>query len=70
MEVAPVRDKATGWGAGLWGGAGSDGWAAGVAVAAPALRLPLLGWPLEVSAGGGVGPSGRVAVSAQVLVRP
>lgn len=68
-EAAPEAVR-RGWGAGPWLGAGSDGWAAGVAVAAPVGRLPGLGWGLELSGGIGLGPSGRAAGSLQFVIRP
>lgn len=69
LEQASRERGPDGWGVGPWLGAGSDGWAAGAAVAAPALSLPWVGWRVEASAGGGLGPGGRVAASVQAIVR-
>ena len=61
------EEPAPRWGAGVFAGAAKDGWALGVAVAVPPLRL--FGLQLEATLGMGAGPTGGTQGALTGIVR-
>jgi hypothetical protein len=68
LETPPLANgNGAGWGAGPVGGVNTAGWVAGLVVATPSARVPLIGWRAEWWVATAGGPGGFVALTGPLL---